>query len=94
MSKTNPEFGKWIPVTGHWEGNKKVFDNPMPDDGQQVIISYKYIDWNGGVHRKVLSTTCILSEKYGYRFYDVAVDSVYAWMPCPKPYKEARHGNE
>ena len=82
-------MSKWTPISGKWVGSRKEFDCPMPKEGQEVLVSYKVYSADGKARSGVLKTTCMYSEKYGYRFYDVAVDSVYAWMPCPKPYKEA-----
>lgn len=78
----------WIPVKGVWHGNRKEFEGKMPENGQNVLVSYKYRTAGGGTGYKVIHTKCIYSEAFGYRFADVAVDYVNAWMPCPEPYIE------
>ena len=81
---------KWIPMTTrpmteeereHYrecpdvEG-AKIFDCPLPEDGQEVLVSYgDYV---------CVDTFC----KYdGCYFEGVDIDDVDAWMPLPKPYE-------
>ena len=57
----------------------KAFDCPLPDDGQEVLVSTKW-----GVDK---DTFCI--DGYGVYFENYDADDLLAWMPLPEPYKEA-----
>jgi len=61
------------------EEDKKVFSCPMPEDGQDILISTKY-----GVSS---DTCCYDGDAYWLDMHD-DWDDVDAWMPYPKPYKK------
>lgn len=56
-----------------------MFDCPMPEDEQEILISTKY-----GVE----FDTCYFDEGY-YLDSGRDWDEVHAWMPLPEPYKGA-----
>lgn len=61
-----------------------IFFGPMPDDGQEILISTIY----GGVYFDICSVDCeeglnIFALENGGDW-----EGVTAWMPMPKPYKE------
>jgi len=56
-----------------------AFDCPMPEDGQEVIVTTDL----GGVG---IDTFCRDVEGCYFENYD---DDVIAWMPLPEPWKEA-----
>ena len=61
------------------EGNGMIYDCPLPDDGQEVLITSKY----GSVDKTTFYTDC------GYYFENYEdYDEVIAWQPLPEPYKE------
>jgi len=63
---------------------EEMFDCPMPDDGQEILISTRY--------GTVKADTCVIDEYgCGLEEYDDWED-VIAWMPLPEPYKEADKG--
>lgn len=65
------------------EDGKWFFDCPMPEDGQNIIISTKWGVWGD---------TCEISAEGGLNAYYLEGqgdwDGVLAWMPMPEPYKE------
>ena len=61
------------------EGNGMIYDCPLPDDGQEVLITSKY----GSVDKTTFYTDC---GNYFEQYEDY--DEVIAWQPLPKPYKE------
>lgn len=81
--------GWWVPLTKRpmtdeerklWERSDveeaMIFDCPLPDDGQEVLVSYGgYV----GVDTFVKDDGCY--------FEGVDIDDVEAWMPLPGPYK-------
>ena len=89
--KERPQ-GDWIPITMRpIEEEEKIyypvatfmFDCPMPEDGQNILVSTKY-----GVEYD----TCYLDDGY-YLDSDRDWEEVYAWQPLPEPYKEADNDN-
>lgn len=90
---TPKEKTGWIPVTYRLmtEEEKKyyeeytdcdlteIFDCPMPEDGQEILISI-----SGGY---VCADVCSLDDKYGVGLesHD-SWEDVIAWMPLPEPY--------
>lgn len=85
--------GSWIPVKTRpmteeekeyyseylSEGNGMIYDCPLPDDGQEVLITSKY----GSVDKTTFYTDC---GCYFENYEDY--DEVIAWQPLPEPYKE------
>ena len=81
--------GEWIPLKTRpmteeertyyqeWaEYGAEIFDCPLPDDGQEVLVS-----WGGNV--------CVdtFVKDDGCYFEGVDIDDVDAWQPLPEPYK-------
>ena len=57
----------------------KIFDCPLPEDGQDVLVTTRYGD--------VQMDTFFTDEgSYFERYCDEG--DVLAWMPIPEPYKE------
>ena len=54
-----------------------MFDCPMPDDGQEILVSYK--SW-------VSQDRCEIDDGYGLEG-NGDWEGVTAWMPLPEPYK-------
>ena len=85
--------GGWIPVKTRpmteeekeyyseylFEGNGLIYECPLPDDGQEVLITSKY----GSVDKTTFYTDC---GNYFENYEDY--DEVMAWMPIPEPFKE------
>ena len=65
------------------EDEKWFFDCPMPENGQNILISTKWGVWGD---------TCEISSEGGINAYYLEGhgdwDGVEAWMPLPEPYKE------
>lgn len=55
----------------------EMFDCPMPDDGQEVLVSTKW-----GVDK---DTFCI--DGYGMYFENYDADDLLAWMSLPAPFE-------
>ena len=55
-----------------------ILDCPLPDDGQEVILSV-----NGYVGTDIFCR----DSAYGCYFESYDIDDVDAWMPLPQPYK-------
>ena len=78
---------KWIPIKFRelTEDEKeqfgdvcdKAFDCPLPDDGQEVLLSTKW-----GVDK---DTFCI--DGYGMYFENYDSENILAWMPLPACYE-------
>lgn len=64
-------YREWLDIEG-----AMIFDCPLPDDGQEVLVSY------GGY---VMVDTFYKDD--GCYFEGVDIDDVQAWMPLPQPYK-------
>ena len=62
-----------------FEGNGLIYECPLPDDGQEVLITSKY----GSVDKTTFYTDC---GNYFENYEDY--DEVIAWQPLPEPYKE------
>ena len=85
--------GGWIPVKTRpmteeekeyyseylFEGNGLIYECPLPDDGQEVLITSKY----GNVDKTTFYTDC---GNYFENYEDY--DEVIAWQPLPEPFKE------
>ena len=85
--------GGWIPVKTRqmteeekeyyseylFEGNGLIYECPLPDDGQEVLITSKY----GSVDKTTFYTDC---GNYFENYEDY--DEVIAWQPLPEPFKE------
>ncbi len=82
---------KWIPLKArpmteeeanyyraYAEYGVEMFDCPLPDDGQEVLISRD---------GKVGTGTFVQDDLICY-FGEVGIDNVDAWQPMPKPYEE------
>lgn len=89
---------KWIPLKTRpmtdeestfykdWaEYGAELFDCPLPDDGQEVLVS-----WGGNV----CIDTFVKDDSDGCYFEGVEIDDVEAWMPLPEPYKASPTGAE
>ena len=63
------------------ESDKRVFDCPMPNDGQEILVCMK----SGVVHVDV--NYLDLGDCYGLEDAD-DWDDVSAWMPMPMPYEK------
>ena len=61
------------------EGNGMIYECPLPDDGQEVLITSKY----GSVDKTTFCTDC---GNYFENYEDY--DEVIAWRPLPEPFKE------
>lgn len=62
---------------------KFMFACPLPDDGQELLISTK---WGVGMD------TCGYDPDYGYGLESNGDwDGVLAWMPLPEKYEEKKH---
>ena len=85
--------GGWIPIKTRpmteeekeyyseylFEGNGLIYECPLPDDGQEVLITSKY----GNVDKTTFYTDC---GNYFENYEDY--DEVIAWQPLPEPFKE------
>ena len=60
------------------EEEAMTFDCPMPEDGEEILISTKF---------GVTTDRCL--EDYGLFLEDGDWDNVDAWMPMPERYKGA-----
>ena len=68
------------------EDEAVIYTSKLPDDGQDVLVSYTY---SGDVG---IDTFCD-DPDYGCFFEtNGEMDGISAWMPLPKPYKEEPHG--
>ena len=85
--------GGWIPIKTRpmteeereyyseylFEGNGLIYECPLPNDGQEVLITSKF----GSVEKTTFYTDC---GNYFEEYEDY--DDVIAWCPLPNPYKE------
>ena len=85
--------GGWIPVKTRpmteeekeyyseylFEGNGLIYKCPLPEDGQEVLVTSKY----GSVDKTTFYTDC---GNYFENYEDY--DEVIAWQPLPEPFKE------
>ena len=85
--------GGWIPVKTRqmteeekeyyseylFDGNGYIYECPLPDDGQEVLITSKY----GSVD---ITTFYTDFGNYFENYEDY--DEVIAWKPLPEPFKE------
>ena len=85
--------GGWIPVKTRpmteeekeyyseylFEGNGLIYECPLPEDGQEVLVTSKY----GSVDKTTFCTDC---GNYFENYEDY--DEVIAWQPLPEPFKE------
>ena len=62
-----------------FEGNGLIYECPLPEDGQEVLITSKF----GSVDKTTFYTDC---GNYFENYEDY--DEVIAWQPLPEPYKE------
>ncbi len=61
------------------EFDKRIFTCPLPDDGQEILISHgKYVQ----------EDLCSWDEDFCGLEYFGDWDGVDAWMPMPEPYKK------
>lgn len=78
--KTRPMTDEESTFYRDWaEYGIELFDCPLPDDGQEVLIS-----WGGNV----CIDTFVRDDRDGCYFEGVDIGDVEAWQPLPKPYKE------
>lgn len=89
--------GRWIPVKWHEiteeerdrEGYPEEYvtflDNPMPNDDEEILVTVKNRRGQVWVEKDtcVIDDGCYLDSGYDW------VEDIVAWMPLPKPYKEA-----
>lgn len=61
-----------------FEGNGLIYECPLPDDGQEVLITSNY----GSVDKTTFYTDC---GNYFENYEDY--DEVIAWKPLPEPYQ-------
>ena len=62
-----------------FDGNGYIYECPLPDDGQEVLITSKY----GSVDMTTFYTD------YGNYFENYEdYDEVIAWQPLPEPYQQ------
>ena len=84
------QLNKWIPLKTRpmteeettfyrdWsEYGAEIFDCPLPDDGQEVLVS-----WGG-----MVCVDTFVKDCDGCYFEGVDIDDVVAWMPLPEAYK-------
>ena len=85
--------GGWIPVKTRpmteeekeyyseylFEGNGLIYECPLPDDGQEVLVTSKH----GSVDKTTFYTDC---GNYFENYEDY--DEVIAWQPLTEPFKE------
>ena len=77
--KTRPMTDEERTYYRDWaEYGAEMFDCPLPDDGQEVLISC------GGY---VCTDVFVRDDTDGCYFEGVDIDDVEAWMPLPKSYK-------
>ena len=82
--KTRPMTEEEKACHREWaEYGMEMFDCPLPDDGQEVLISY---------HGDVCVDTFVKDD--GCYFEGVDIDEVEAWMPKPEPYRSEKGGEE
>ena len=62
-----------------FEGNGLIYECPLPDDGQEVLVTSKY----GSVDKTTFYTDC---GNYFENYEDY--DEVIAWKPLPETFKE------
>lgn len=68
------------------EDEAVIFTSKLPDDRQDVLVSYTYSGYVG-------TDTFCDDPDYGCFFEtNGEMDGISAWMPLPKPYKEEPHG--
>ena len=91
---TNTSTDGWIPIKTRpmteeekeyyseylFEGNGLIYECPLPDDGQEVLITSNY----GSVDKTTFYTDC---GNYFENYEDY--NEVIAWQPLPQPYKES-----
>lgn len=78
-NKTNDGRRKRILFRISFEGNGLIYECPLPDDGQEVLITSKY----GSVDKTTFYTDC---GNYFENYEDY--DEVISWQPLPEPFKE------
>ena len=85
--------GGWIPIKTRpmteeekeyyseylFEGNGLIYECPLPEDGQEVLVTSKH----GSVDKTTFYTDC---GNYFENYEDY--DELIAWQPLPEPYKE------
>lgn len=77
--KTRPMTDEESTYYRDWaEYGAEIFDCPLPDDGQEVLIS-----WGGSV----CVDAFVKDDSDGCYFEGVEIDDVDAWQPLPEPYK-------
>ena len=93
---TNISTNGWIPIKTRpmtdeekeyysaylFEDNGFIYECPLPNDGQEVLITSKY----GSVDKTTFYTDC---GNYFENYEDY--DEVIAWKPLPQPYKESEN---
>jgi len=81
----------WIPIKlrpltyeekQQWPDQEEIFDCPLPEDGQDVLVTTKY----GHV---VFDTFCSDDKGFYFEYYCQA-DDLIAWMPLPAPYTKPK----
>lgn len=84
--KTRPMTEEEMTFYRDWaEYGAELFDCPLPDDGQEVLVSC------GG---NVCIDTFVKDDSDGCYFEGVDIDDVEAWCPLPEPYKAERREND
>jgi len=79
--KTRPMTEEEVTYYRDWaEYEAEIFDCPLPEDGQEVLVS-----WGNNV-----SVDVFVRDTGGCYFEDRDIDEVTAWMPLPESYKGER----
>ena len=85
MSEEEKEYYSEYYSGFHFKGDGMIYECPLPDDGQEVLITTKY----GNAEKTTFYTDC--GNYFEYYEND---DEVIAWMPLPEPYKESENNGE
>ena len=95
ISDIQPKIEQWIPITSRpmtedekpWHEDcydgAEILDCPLPDDGQEVLIT---------VYGGVEVDTFIRDEVDGCYFENRDIGDVKAWMPLPPAWKGEKDG--
>lgn len=81
------EFADYYGIEYCDTASEKMFDCPLPEDGQEILIS---------TGEYVIADVCFIEDGFGsMNCYSLENrgdwEGVNAWMPMPEPYKEEDH---
>lgn len=88
---------EWIPVKTRPKTEEEkeaypncecMFDCILPKDGEDILISLKFIGWNGNTYYDVDKDTALYDEEGCYLDSGHSWENVTAWMPLPEPYND------